>query len=86
MNQTLKNFAIEQIKEGLSKLPSEWVDKFKLMYGRNPDKRGIAQRNVSDTLAMSEQDVITEIPDEKLEWALSQVEASIKKLEKLQLH
>jgi hypothetical protein len=41
------------------------------MYGRNNGKR-----SVEDAKAMSIRDVVYEIPSEKLDWALSQVENS----------
>ena len=75
MNDTLKTYARSQILNGLQKLPDSWQERFKLMYGRNGGKR-----SVEDTKAMTIEEVVQEMPDEKLDWALSQIENSLKKL------
>lgn len=75
MNNTIKTFVKSQILDGLQKLPDGWQEKFKLMYGRNGGKR-----SVEDTKAMKIEEVVDEIPGEKLDWALSQIENSLKKL------
>lgn len=77
MNNTLKSFARSKIIEGLNKLPEGWVDRFKLMYGRDGGRR-----SVEDTKAMTIEDVVEEVPEEKLDWALQQVENSIVSMEK----
>lgn len=77
MNDMLKDFAKASLLEGLKKLPDGWVGKFKLMYGR---KNGI--RSVEDTKAMSIEDVVDEIPDKNLDWAMQQITNSVEKLEK----
>lgn len=77
MNNTLKTYARSQILNGLQKLPDGWQERFKLMYGRNGGKR-----SVEDTKAMTIEEVVQEMPDDKLDWALSQIENSLKKLEK----
>ena len=70
MNSTLEIFAREKIKEGLGWLPVEWQRKFKLMY---------VPRNISiDTMDIN--DVVDKMPADKLDWALTQVENSIKKM------
>lgn len=77
MNNTLKTYAKSQILNGLLKLPDGWQEKFKLMYGRNGGKR-----SVEDAKAMTIEEVVEEMSEEKLDWALSQIENSLKKLEK----
>ena len=75
MNDQLQNFARQTLNEGLNNLPLDWQNLFKLMYGRNNGKR-----SVEDSKLMSIQDVINEIPSEKLDWAMQQVQRSIEKL------
>lgn len=77
MNDTLKTYARSQILNGLLKLPDGWQERFKLMYGRNGGKR-----SVEDEKAMKIGDVVEEIPEENLDWALSQIENSLEKLNK----
>lgn len=74
MNDTIKDFAKTQIIEGLKKLPERWINKFKLMYGR--DSR---DESVEEIYAKSIEDVVNGMPEEKLDWALQQVENSLKK-------
>jgi len=75
MNTQLQQFAKQQLRDGLALLPEEWQEKFKLMYGRSNGRR-----SVEDTVALDMEEVITEIPEEKLDWAMTQIENSIKKL------
>ena len=75
MNNQLQEFARQTLKDSLSKLPVDWQDLFKLMYGRN---NGV--RSVEDTKLMSIQDVVNEMSPEKLDWAMQQVQNSLLKL------
>lgn len=74
MNATIAALAREEIIHRLIELPSQWQNTFKLMYGRNGGRR-----SVEDAEAMPIEEVVAEMPDEKLDWALTQVELSIKK-------
>jgi hypothetical protein len=76
-NPKLQDFARKSILEGLQQLPEGWQDRFKLMYGRDNGKRG-----VEDTHALSMADVVRGIPAESLDWALTQVDNSLAKLER----
>ena len=67
MNEQLQRFARQTLKDGLSHLPEQWRDTFRLMYG----KKG-----------MSIDDVVDKMPSEKLDWAMTQVENSKLKLAK----
>jgi hypothetical protein len=67
MNKTLEQFARNQLKEGMAKLPEGHQHTFKLMYA-NGD------------LSMDINTVIDKMPAEKLDWAMEQVERSIKKI------
>lgn len=72
MNQQLQDFARSTLKAGLARLPPENLRVFALMYGRKNGKR-----SVEDAVAMSPSDVVDEIPAEKLDWAMQQVERSL---------
>lgn len=74
VNKTMADFARKEILNGLNQLSLENQEIFKLFYGRNHGKR-----SVEDAKNMSIEDVISEIPDERLSWALSQVENTFKK-------
>lgn len=80
MNNTLRQFARQQLIDGLAKLPDDWQTTFKLMYGR---KNGL--RSVYAAKTMSIEDVVSEISDDKLDWAMMQVENSVAKLAKQEL-
>lgn len=69
MNKTVSNFTKQQIKEGLKQLPDDWQMMFKRMYAHN-------------NLDCDIETVVDNVPDEKLDWALSQVENSLKKIGK----
>lgn len=75
MNNQLQEYARDNLKEGLSQLPNGWQDKFKLMYARDN-----GSRSVEDAIAMSINDVVDQIPADKLDWAMTQVENSLEKM------
>jgi hypothetical protein len=75
MNDQLRQFARKNIKDGLSQLPDNWQQKFKMMYGRNN-----GERSLEDAIAMSVNDVVDEMADDKLDWAMTQIANSIKKI------
>jgi len=75
VNDTLKEFARTKILEGLNDLPETWQEKFKLMYGRQG-----GHRSVEDAVAMSLEDIVKEMPEERLDLAMQQIERSIEKL------
>ena len=75
MNSSIENYARQQIAEGLTSLPEGSQRVFKLMYGRKGGKRP-----VEESVEMSLADVVVEIPAEKLDWALTQIQNSHDKL------
>ena len=75
MNSTIENYARQQIIEKAETLPEGWQRTFKLMYGRKGGKRP-----VEESVSMSIAEVLAEIPAEKLDWALTQIENSHRKL------
>lgn len=66
MNVQLQNYARDTIKEGLAQLPEGWQRVFKQMYAHG-------------NLELSIEEVVDQMPDDKLDWALSQVSNSLKK-------
>ena len=74
MNETLQKFAREQLKDGLKKLPLDWQNTFKLMHGRAGGERSVEQAR-----SMPIEDVVDEMVEDRLDWALTQVENSLKK-------
>jgi hypothetical protein len=68
MNPTLSAFARQQLKEGLAKLNPENHRMFKLMYSHKDLEKPI-------------DDVVDAMPDDKLDWAMQQVERSVAKAE-----
>jgi len=68
MNQQLQDFARSKIKEGLSVLPEGWQRRFKQMY---------ANGNLDKDINL----VVDEMSEEKLDWAMQQVNRSVLKFE-----
>ena len=50
------------------------------MYGRKTTARGIATRSVEEAEKLNIPDLVAEIPEEKLDWALQQLENTHQKL------
>lgn len=55
------------MKQGLAQLPEDWQTMFKRMYSH-----GHLDADIND--------VVDSMPDDKLDWAMQQVEESLKKL------
>lgn len=64
MNKQLQTFAKQSLKAGLIQLPKNWQMLFKRMYSHKNLKANIS-------------DVIDAIPEDKLDWAMQQVEKSL---------
>ena len=62
MNNTLQQYARNQLKEGLSKLSESHITLFKRMYGK---------------LDQDINDVVDNMPEDKLDWAMQQVERTL---------
>ncbi len=69
MNQTIENFTRQTMKEKIARLPQGSHHRFKQMY---------AQGKLDTPI----DEVIDGMPAEKLDWALSQIEATIAKAAK----
>lgn len=77
MNEQLQQYARQSLKDGLEQLPEAWQRRFKLIYARDGGRR-----SVEDAEAMPINDVVDTMPDDKLDWAMQQVQNSIDKLAK----
>jgi hypothetical protein len=66
MNEQLQNYAREEIKKGLVLLPESWQHTFKRMYS-------------FDNLTKNINDVVDDMPQDKLDWAMQQVKSSLRK-------
>ena len=67
MNEHLQNFARTELKNGLAKLPESHSLLFKRMY---------SHKNLEAHI----NDVVDAMPEDKLDWAMQQVQRSIDKL------
>jgi len=67
MNEQLSAFARDTIKRGLQQLPVEQQTMFKRMYAHGQLSKDIDA-------------VVDDMPDDKLDWAMQQVQRSIDKL------
>lgn len=76
MNPALSKFARDTIKDGLAKLTDGQRHMFGLMYVTRTGKHG----ETFDQWATIDE-VVDRMPDEKLDWAMRQVENTIKKNE-----
>lgn len=74
MNEQLQRYARESIKSGLTKLSPENHRIFKLMYARDN-----GEISVDDSLAMDINLVVDQIPEDKLDWAMQQVQRTLDK-------
>ena len=76
MNKTLEASARNYLRTELSRLAASQQMIFKLMYGRLNEKRPYEAAK-----ALSIETVVAEVPVDKLNWAMIQVENSVKKME-----
>lgn len=74
MNNTLSTAARTILKDLLSQLPEKNHRIFKLMYARDGGKR-----SVEDAEKVPINHVVDQIPDDKIDWAISQCERTIAK-------
>lgn len=68
MNNSVEDFIRDSLKRGLKRLPEKWQLTFKRMYSHKDLEKDIEA-------------VVDDMPTDKLDWALTQVENSLKKLE-----
>lgn len=77
MNSILRKCAIDYLKSKLPLLPESNQKIFKLMYGCHKYHKTAEEKEALDLMY-----VIDNMPDEKLNWAMQQVENSLNKLNK----
>jgi len=76
LNKTIETFARSKILEGLKQLDSSSHGVFNCMYGYEKNL------TIEQIKAKDIEKVVNEMPPEKLDWALTQVEATLTKLQK----
>lgn len=76
MHHKLETLARQMLKDGLAKCDEKQQELFKLMYARAGGKRSVDQAK-----AVPINDVVDEMPEDKLSWALTQVERTVDKNE-----
>ena len=82
MNNTLKAFAQRTLKDGLARCTEEQRVVFKLMYSEPTDPRHRTPNVVARIKAADIEHVVDSISDEKVDWAMAQVEATLAKAAK----
>ena len=65
----MQEFARNNIKVGLANLPEKWQMRFKQMY-------------LPDNLNADVNDIVDATPEEKLDWAMQQIQNSLEKIGK----
>lgn len=71
----LEKYSRIWLEDNVNKLPYQWQNTFKLMYGRNQGKR-----TVNETLLLDMGVVLKEIKSKQLDWAMTQVSNSLDKV------
>jgi len=71
MNKQLQDFARNAILKGVKQLPKDWQQLFKRLYSH-------------DNLTISIDALVANMPEEKLDWAMQQIEQSLEKIKKEQ--
>ena len=81
MNQQLQEFARTTLKQGLSKLGAEQHRIFKLMYAfRDHENQRFWRKAVSPDMTMTIDEVVDNLPEDKLDWAMTQVKTTLDKM------
>lgn len=78
MNDALKAFAKQTLKDGLARCTEEQQMVFKLMYAEPTDSWKRTPEATARIKAADVEDVVDRMPDEKLDWAMEQVAATPK--------
>ena len=81
MNKQLQEFARQQLKEGLAALPENNQTIFKRMYSFqwkfDGEGRSFTPNGDKADLDKPISDVVDDMPEDKLDWAMQQVENSL---------
>lgn len=75
MNKELRDFGIQRLREGLDELPEGSRTLFKRIYANNGN--GCSQ---DEALTMPIEEALEGIPDEKIDWAMQQVQRTLDKM------
>lgn len=79
MNKQLREFARSELKTGLAKCTEKQVRMFKLMYSEPTDPRKRTPEVVDRIKASDVEQVVDDMPDEMLDRAMEQVNATLLK-------
>lgn len=84
MNKQLQEFARSNLKAGIAQLPESNQVQFKRMYSHtydiDSDGRSYAVNNSKADLNRTIDQVVDAMPEDKLDWAMQQVDRSLQKL------
>lgn len=78
MNKELEKYSRIWLCDNAAKLPYQWQNIFKLMYGRKDGKR-----TVNETLVTEIETVIKEIKPKQINWAMTQIVNSLDKVNQI---
>ncbi len=79
MNDALNAFARQTLKDGLARCTEAQQAVFRLMYSEPTEPGQRTPEVVARIKAADIEDVVDGIPDEKLDWAMTQVETTLAK-------
>jgi hypothetical protein len=79
MNPSASKWLRDEIKSGLAQLPQGWQKRFKLLYGVKPNTQRITPEIDRELDSKTIDTVVDEMDDDKLDWALTQVQNSLSK-------
>lgn len=74
MNKMLLSYGKEYLLENLPKCSEKAQNMFRAMYGRDNGKR-----SYEDAMKMSLEEVISEMTEDRVDWAMSQVQNTLNK-------
>ena len=77
MNDTLSAFARQQLKDGLAQCTDKQQYVFRLMYAGPTEPRLRTPEVLAEMRKANINDVVDAMPDDKLDWAMSQVKATL---------
>lgn len=79
MNDQLKQFARQTLKDGLAQCTEKQQAVFRLMYSEPTDPRDRNPEVVARIKAADIEDVVDNMPAEKLDWAMDQMQTTLNK-------
>ena len=79
MNDQIQQFARQTLKDGLAQCTEGQQVMFKLMYSEPTDPRHRTPEAVARIKAADVEGVVDDMPPEKLDWAMQQVQGTLDK-------